>query len=133
MSKPTCSWIYCTIHWLWMVSFWCKYVKLGIYCDKLGVFRSVLDNILEKKNNVSIAKVLLSNNALLELDIERFKQNLSCSEFSFAVSTSLTTIAHHITADFLRHHLSSLKKQRNKLNINKSKKLAFLSQQLHYM
>ena len=29
-------------------------VSLGIYCDKLGVFQSVLDNILEKKNNESI-------------------------------------------------------------------------------
>ena len=32
----------------------------------------------------------------------------------------------HITADFLCHHVSSLKMQRNKLN--KSKELAFLSQ-----
>ena len=43
-------------------------VSLGIRCEKLGVFRSVFDNILEKKNNVSIAKVLLSNSALLKLD-----------------------------------------------------------------
>ena len=52
-------------------------VSLGIYCDKLDIFLSVLDNILEKKNNVSIAKVLLSNRALLKLDDEWSKQNLS--------------------------------------------------------
>ena len=52
-------------------------VSLGVYCDKLDLFRSVLDNILEKKNNVSIAKVLLSNRALLKLDDEWSKQNLS--------------------------------------------------------
>ena len=45
-------------------------VSLGIYCDKLSVFRSAFDNILEKKNNISIAKVLLPNGALLELDNE---------------------------------------------------------------
>ena len=52
-------------------------VSLGVYCDKLDLFRSVLDNILEKKNNVSIAKVLLSNRALLKLDNKWSKQNLS--------------------------------------------------------
>ena len=52
-------------------------VSLGVYWDKLDLFRSVLDNILEKKNNVSIAKVLLSNRALLKLDDEWSKQNLS--------------------------------------------------------
>ena len=52
-------------------------VSLGVYCDKLDLFRSVLDNILEKKNNVSIAKVLLSNRALLKLDNKWCKQNLS--------------------------------------------------------
>ena len=45
-------------------------VSLGIYCDKLDLFRSVFDNILEKKNNVFIAEVLLSNSALLKLDNE---------------------------------------------------------------
>ena len=52
-------------------------VSLGIYCDNLDIFQSVLDNTLEKKNNVSIAKVLLSNRALLKLDDEWSKQNLS--------------------------------------------------------
>ena len=92
-------------------------VSLGIYCDKLGVFRSVFDNILKEENNVSIAKVLLSNGALLELDNERSKQNLSWPEFSFVVSNLVDDDTAHITADFLRHHISSLKKQRNKLNI----------------
>ena len=69
-------------------------LSLRIYCNKLGVFPSVLDNILEKKN-VSIAKVLLSNGALLELDNEPPKQNLSWSEFGFVVSNlSLTKILH---------------------------------------
>ena len=105
-------------------------VSLGICCDKLGVFRSVFDNILEKKNNVSIAKVLLSNSALLELDNERSKQNLSWSEFSFVVSNLIDDDTADITADFLRLHVSSLKKQRHKLR-KKSKKFAFLSQQFH--
>ena len=88
-------------------------VSLEIYCDKLDVFRSVFDNILEKKNNVSIAKVLLSNSALLKLDNEHSKQNLSWSEFSF-VSNLVDDDTAHITADFLCHHISSLKKQRKK-------------------
>ena len=52
-------------------------VSLGIYCDKLDLFWSVFDNILENKNNVSIVKVLFSNSALLKLDNEWSKQNLS--------------------------------------------------------
>ena len=52
-------------------------VSLGIYCDKLDLFWSVFDNILENKNNVSTVKVLLSNSALLKLDNEWSKQNLS--------------------------------------------------------
>ena len=94
-------------------------LSLGIYCDKLGVFQTMLDNILEKKSNVSIAEVLLSNGALLELDNEQSKQNLSYSEFSFVVSNLADDDIPHITADCLRHHVSSLKKQRNKLHIIK--------------
>ena len=91
-------------------------VSLGIYCDKLDVFQSVFDNILEKKNNVSTAKVLLPNSALLKLDNERSKQNLSWSEFSFVVSKLVVVDddTAHITADFLHHHVSSFKRQRNK-------------------
>ena len=84
-------------------------VSLGIYCDKLGVFPSLLENILEKKNNVSIAKVLLSNGALLELDNEQSKQNLSWSEFSF-VSNLVDDDNTHVTVDFLHHWVSFLKK-----------------------
>ena len=90
-------------------------VSLGIYCDKLDVFQSVFDNILEKKNNVSTAKVLLPNSALLKLDNERSKQNLSWSEFSFVVSNLVDEDTAHITADFLHHHVSSLKRQRKKI------------------
>ena len=90
-------------------------VWLGIYCDKLGVFWSVLDNTFKKKNNVSIAKVLLSNGALLELYNEQSKQKLSLSEFSFVVSNLIDSDNAHITTDFLHHHVSSLKKQRNTL------------------
>ena len=89
-------------------------VSLGVYCDKLDVFRSVFDYILEKKNNVSNAKVLLSNSVLLKLDNERYKQNLSWSEFSFVVSNLVDDDTAHITADFLCHHVSSLKKQQKK-------------------
>ena len=102
-------------------------MSLEIYCDKLDVFRFVFDNILDKKNNASIAKVLLSNSALLKLDNEHSKQNLSWSEFSF-VSNLVDDDTAHITADFLCHHVSSLKKaKKKKLNINKSKIMAFLS------
>ena len=65
-------------------------VSLGIYCDKLGVvlicalqhFRKEKLSIAPKKAKV----LLLSNDALLELDNERSKQNLSWSEFGFVVS-----------------------------------------------
>ena len=89
-------------------------VSLGVYCDKLDVFRSVFDYILEKKHNVSNAKVLLSNSVLLKLDNERYKQNLSWSEFSFVVSNLVDDDTAHITADFLCHHVSSLKKAKKK-------------------
>ena len=87
---------------------------LGIYWDKLDVFRSVLDNILEKKNNVPLAKLLLSDGALLMLDNEQSKQNLSWPEFSFSVSNLVDDDTAHITADFLCHHVSSLKKAKKK-------------------
>ena len=91
-------------------------VSLGIYCDKLDVFRSVFDNILDMKN----AKVLLSNSALLKLDNEQSKQNLSWSEFSFVVSNLVDDNTAHITVDFFAHHVSFLKKQGKKYNyINK--------------
>ena len=89
------------------------HVSLGIYCDKLDLFRSVFDNILEKKNNVSIAKVL-SNSALLKLDNEESKQNLSWSEFSFVISNLVDDDTVHITADFLCHEVSSFKKAKKK-------------------
>ena len=90
-------------------------VSLGIYCDKLDLFWSVFDNILENKNNVSTVKVLLSNSALLKLDNEWSKQNLSWPEFSFVVSNLVDDDTAHITADFLCHHVSSLKKQSKKI------------------
>ena len=34
-------------------------VSMGIYCDKLGVFRAVIDNILEKKNNIYCKSVII--------------------------------------------------------------------------
>ena len=107
-------------------------VSRGIYCDKLGVFLSVFDNVLEKKNNVSIAKVLLSNGTILGLDNEQSKLNLFWSEFSFVVSNLIDNNTAHIKTGFLHHHNSYLKKQRDKLNVKTSKILAFLSQQFHY-
>ena len=85
---------------------------------------------MEKKNNVSNAKVLLSNGALLELDNEQSKKELSWSEFSFVVSNLVDDNTAHITANVLRH-VSSLKKQRNIPNINKSKDLPFLSKEFY--
>ena len=73
----------------------------------------MFDNILEKKNNVFIAKVL-SNSALLKLDNEESKQNLSWSEFSFVISNLVDDDTAHITADFLRHQVSSFKKAKKK-------------------
>ena len=70
---------------------------------------------MEKKNNVPIAKLLLSDGALLMLDNEWSKQNLSWPEFSFVVSNLVDDNTAHITADFLRHHVSSLKKQSKKI------------------
>ena len=123
MPKPTCSWMYCTIHWLWIVTFSCKYVTLDFS-------RSLLEHILEKKNNVSIAKVLLSNGAIVELDNEQSKKELSWSEFSFVVSNLVDDNTAHITGNVLRH-VCSLKKQRNQSNTLKSKELPFLSQEFH--
>ena len=105
-------------------------MSLGSDCYKLDVFRSLLENILEKKNNVSIAKVLLSNGALLKMDNEQSKKKLSWSAFSFVVSNLFDNNTAHITANVLCHD-SSLKEQINQLNINKSKELPFLSQQFH--
>ena len=105
-------------------------MSLASDCDKVDFSRSLLENILEKKNNVSIAKVLLSNGALLELDNEQSKKELSWSEFSFVVSNLVDDNTAHITANVLRH-VSSLKKQRNIPNINKSKDLPFLSQEFY--
>ena len=51
---------------------------------------------------------------------------------SFVVSSLVDDDTAHITADFLRHHISSLKTKVKKLNIKKSKIMAFLSQQFHY-
>ena len=70
-------------------------MSFGIYCDKFDVFRSVFDNILEKKKNVSIAICVSS---LLKLDNERSKQKLSWSEFSFVVSNLVDDDAAHITS-----------------------------------
>ena len=90
-------------------------VSLGIYCDKLDLFQSVFDNILENKNNVSITKVLLSNTALLKLDNGRSKQILSWPESSFVVSNLVDDDTALISADFSRHHISSLKKAKKKI------------------
>ena len=109
-----------------------SYVNMSLArdCDKLHVFRCLLENILEKKNNVSFAKVLLSSGAVLELDNEQSKKELSRSEFSFVVSNLVDDNTAHITANVLRH-VSSLKKERNIPNINKSKDLPFLSQEFY--
>ena len=48
---------------------------------------------------------LLSNSALLEMDNEESKQNLSWSEFSFVVSNLVDDDTAPITADFLCHHV----------------------------
>ena len=85
----------------------------------------MFDNILEKKSNVPIGKVLLSNGSILGLDNEQSKQNLSWSEFSFVVSNLVDNNTAHITTDFLHHHVSYLQKQRDKLNVKTSKILAF--------
>ena len=66
---------------------------------------------MEKKNNVPIAKLLLSDGALLMLDNEWSKQNLSWPEFSFVVSNLVDDDTAHI---FVTMFLL-LKKQRKKI------------------
>ena len=105
-------------------------MSLASDCDKLDFSGSLLEHILEKKNNVSIAKVLLSNGAIVELDNEQSKKKLSWSEFSFVVSNLVDDNTAHITGNVLRH-VCSLKKQRNQSNTLKSKELPFLSQEFH--
>ena len=48
---------------------------------------------------------MLSTGALLELDNEQYRQNLSWSEFSFVVSNVVDDDTAPTTADFLCHHV----------------------------
>ena len=77
---------------------------LGKHCEKFSVERDIFDKILEGKKDIS--KVLLSNGALLELEMERSKRNLTRKSFS-QIITDLSDIpdASHLTDDFLRHQI----------------------------
>ena len=57
---------------------------------------------------------MLSNGALLELETERSKRNLSWKSFS-QIITALSDIpdASHLTNDFLRHRINSLQEQKH--------------------
>ena len=52
---------------------------LGKYCEKLGIDKYIFDKILKKKKFIS--KVLLSDGALLELEMGRSKQNSNLEVF----------------------------------------------------
>ena len=62
----------------------------------------------KRKTIVSIAKVLLFNGALLKLDNELSKQNLSWSEFSFVVSNSLTYLCASGTVNVFKVSISAM-------------------------
>ena len=57
---------------------------------------------------------MLSNGALLELEMERSKRNLTWKSFS-QIITALSDIpdASHLTDDFLRHQINSLQEQKH--------------------
>ena len=59
---------------------------------------------------------MLSNGALLELEMERSKRNLTWKSFS-QIITALSDIpdASHLTDDFLRHRINSLQEQKHTL------------------
>ena len=80
---------------------------LGKYCEKLGIDKYIFDKILKKKKFIS--KVLLSDGALLELEMGRSKQNLTWKSFSL-ILTTLRNIpdTSHLTDNFLRHKINSL-------------------------
>ena len=95
---------------------------LGKYCEKLGIDKYIFDKILKKKKFIS--KVLLSDGALLELEIGRSKQNSTWKSFSL-ILTTLRNIpdTSHLTDDFLRHKINSLQEpkhtlQRKKVNMD---------------
>ena len=78
----------------------------GKYCEKFSIKKDIFDKILEGKKDIS--KVLLSNGALLELEMERSKRNLTRKSFSQIINiTDLSDIpdASHLTDDFLRHQI----------------------------
>ena len=95
---------------------------LGKYCEKFSIKKDIFDKILEGKKDIS--KVLLSNGALLELEMERSKRNLTWKSFS-QIITALSDIpdTSHLTDDFLRHRINSLQEQKHtlvgkKINVN---------------
>ena len=59
---------------------------------------------------------MLSNGALLEVEMERSKQNLTWKCFSLII-TALSDIpdAIHLTDDFLRHRINSFQEQKHTL------------------
>ena len=95
---------------------------LGKYCEKLGIDEYIFDKVLKKKKFIS--KVLLSDGALLELEMGRSKQNSTWKSFSL-ILTTLRNIpdTSHLTDDFLRHKINSLQEpkhtlQRKKVNMD---------------
>lgn len=87
---------------------------LGKYCEKLGIDEYIFDKVLKKKKFIS--KVLLSDGALLELEMGRSKQNLTWKFFSL-ILTTLRNIpdTSHLTDGFLRHKINSLQEPKHTL------------------
>ena len=79
-----------------------------IYCEKLNIKNTIFNLISDVSCNFP-TKVLLTNGALLEIEKERGKRNLSLKDFSCAISKmSDNEDTSHITPDFLRHCTQAL-------------------------
>ena len=81
---------------------------LGKYCEKINIDKTIFNQISDATGNPP-AKVLLTNGALLEIERERGKRNLSLKELSLIISSiSCIEDTSHIIPDFLRHCISAL-------------------------
>ena len=92
-------------------------VSIGICWDKLGVFQSVLDLITfwKRKTMFLLQKcyylIVLCCSWIMSDLMKTYHSQSSC----FVVSNLVDGDTAHITADFLLHHLSSLKKHSKKI------------------
>ena len=96
---------------------------LGNYCEKLNINKSLLHKILDE-NDANMPKVVLANGALLEIEAFCQKRNLKWKHLSrIVLFLSDVCYPSHITADFLRHRISALQKQKRILLLAKTSKI----------